>query len=1243
MPSSVLLEVPALADFNKAWAELTDWLSRLDREIKSQRVKVGDLDDINDMILKQKAILQDLEQRRPQLDELITAAQNLKNKTSNQEARTIITDRIDKIQSQWDEVHGYLQNRRQQLQEMLKDSTQWLEAKREAEQVLEQAKAKLESWKEISYTVEALKKQNTELKQFSKELRQWQINVDVANDLALKLLRDYSEDDTRKVQLMTDSVNASWAAINKRVCEREAALESALRMLQQFYLDLEKFLAWLTEAETTANVLQDATHKEKTLEDAKMVRDLMKQWQELQAEIDAHTDIFHNLDENGQKILRSLEGSEDATLLQRRLDNMNLRWSELRKKSLNIRSHLEASTDQWKRLHLSLQELLAWLQLKEDELKQQAPIGGDLPTVQKQNDIHRTFKRELKTKEPVIRSALETVRIFVAEPPVEALEKVCPEPRDLSPEERAHNVTKLLQRQADEVRNEWDKLNLQSADWQKKIDDALERLQGLQEAMDELDLKLRQAEAFKGSWQPVGDLLIDSLQDHLEKVKVYRAELVPLKEKVHHVNELAHRFTPPDLQLSQYNLSCVEDLNTRWKVLQVAVDERIKQLHEAHRDFGPTSQHFLTTSVQGPWERAISPNKVPYYINHETQTTCWDHPKMTELYQSLADLNNVRFSAYRTAMKLRRLQKALCLDLLSLSAACDALDQHNLKQNDQPMDILQIINCLTTIYDRLEQEHNNLVNVPLCVDMCLNWLLNVYDTGRTGRIRVLSFKTGVVSLCKAHLEDKYRYLFKQVASSTGFCDQRRLGLLLHDSIQIPRQLGEVASFGGSNIEPSVRSCFQFANNKPEIEAALFLDWMRLEPQSMVWLPVLHRVAAAETAKHQAKCNICKECPIIGFRYRSLKHFNYDICQSCFFSGRVAKGHKMHYPMVEYCTPTTSGEDVRDFAKVLKNKFRTKRYFAKHPRMGYLPVQTVLEGDNMETPVTLINFWPVDSAPASSPQLSHDDTHSRIEHYASRLAEMENTNGSYLNDSISPNESIDDEHLLIQHYCQSLNQESPLSQPRSPAQILISLESEERGELERILADLEEENRNLQAEYERLKQQHEHKGLSPLPSPPEMLPVSPQSPRDAELIAEAKLLRQHKGRLEARMQILEDHNKQLESQLHRLRQLLEQPQADAKVNGTTLSSPSTSLQRSGSSQPMLLRVVGSQTSETMGEDELLCPPQDTSTGLEEVMEQLNNSFPSSRGHNVGSLFHMADDLGRAMETLVTVMTDDKVLE
>lgn len=94
----------------------------------------------------------------------------------------------------------------------------------------------------------------------------------------------------------------------------------------------------------------------------------------------------------------------------------------------------------------------------------------------------------------------------------------------------------------------------------------------------------------------------------------------------------------------------------------------------------------------------------------------------------------------------------------------------------------------------------------------------------------------------------------------------------------------------------------FKAHDPEVITANdFLEWVKLEPQSLVWLPVMHRLAASEAAKHEARCNICKIYPILGFRYRSLKHFNCDICQSCFFSGKQTKIFKMDHPLQEYYT------------------------------------------------------------------------------------------------------------------------------------------------------------------------------------------------------------------------------------------------------------------------------------------------------------------------------------------------------
>uniref|UniRef100_A0A4W5P6K1 Utrophin n=1 Tax=Hucho hucho TaxID=62062 RepID=A0A4W5P6K1_9TELE len=979
----------------------------------------------------------DLEQRHPQLEDIFTLAQNIKNKTSNLDVRTSITEKLEKVHSQWDNTQHGVEARLQQLDSMIGHSVQWEEQRQE---------------------VKAL--------------------IGYKNPPPHTHTHKYHFDNVLSYLNYTQIVNSIMTS-NRTNALSLAQLDSDLTALQTSLRELEAFLKWLQEAETTVNVLADASQREEVSQDSAHVKELRGQLEDIQAEIDAHNDIYKSVDGNRPRMVKALGTSEEAVFLQHRLDDMNQRWSDLKTKSANIRAHLEASAERWSRLLSLLEELWRWICLKDEDLAKQMPIGGDVPTLLQQ---HNHCTSELKDREHVVVSTLDQARMYLADQPIEG-----PGEPHLTPEEKARGVARAIRKQTAEVQERWERLQGHAGGWQSQVERALERLQELQSNMDQLDLRLARAEETKAGWQPVGDLLIDSLQDHIAKTTV-RGEMSPLRQDVCEVNELSGELAPLDVQLSSISSRQLDNLNMRWKLLQVAVEERLKLLQEAHRDFGPSSQHFLSSEY------------------HQTQTTCWDHPKMTELYQSLADLNNVRFSAYRTAMKIRRLQKALCLDLLDLHVAQSTFEQHKLTQNVQLLTVPEVINCLTSIYDGLEQQYKDLVNVPLCVDMCLNWLLNVYDTGRSGKIRVLSMKIGLLSLSKGHLEEKYKYLFSQVASSGDTCDQRQLGLLLHEAIQIPRQLGEVAAFGGSNIEPSVRSCFQHVTNKVELEPRQFVDWMRLEPQSMVWLPVLHRVAAAETAKHQAKCNICKECPIVGFRYRSLKHFNYDVCQSCFFSGRTAKGHKLNYPMVEYCTPTTSGEDMRDFTKVLKNKFRSKKYFAKHPRLGYLPVQTFLEGDNMET-----------------------------------LAQMERSNGSLPTDSSSATGSMDDEHALILQYCQTLGGEgSPCSQPQSPAQILQAVEREERGELERIIQRLEDEQRTLKREYEQLKEQHgDQRGPGSVGHWDPEGSSHPVGPGEADLLAEAKLLRQHKSRLEDRMHKLEEHNKQLESQLHRLRQLLHQ--------------------------------------------------------------------------------------------------------
>lgn len=93
---------------------------------------------------------------------------------------------------------------------------------------------------------------------------------------------------------------------------------------------------------------------------------------------------------------------------------------------------------------------------------------------------------------------------------------------ELSPRHRMQNVSRSVWKQANVASDLWEKLTARCVDRHRHMERTLERLLQVQAAMEELAHALEQADGVRDAWEPVGDLFIDSLQDHIDATKVLR-------------------------------------------------------------------------------------------------------------------------------------------------------------------------------------------------------------------------------------------------------------------------------------------------------------------------------------------------------------------------------------------------------------------------------------------------------------------------------------------------------------------------------------------------------------------------------------------------------------------------------------------------------------------------------------------------------------------------------------------------
>ncbi|XP_004386926.1 dystrobrevin alpha isoform X2 [Trichechus manatus latirostris] len=613
------------------------------------------------------------------------------------------------------------------------------------------------------------------------------------------------------------------------------------------------------------------------------------------------------------------------------------------------------------------------------------------------------------------------------------------------------------------------------------------------------------------------------------------------------------------------------------------------------------------------------------------------------------DLDRIRLSTYRTACKLRFVQKKCNLHLVDIWNVIEALRENALNNLDPniELNVARLEAVLSTIFYQLNKRMptTHQIHVEQSISLLLNFLLAAFDPEGHGKISVFAVKMALATLCGGKIMDKLRYIFSMISDSSGVMIYGRYDQFLREVLKLPTAVFEGPSFGYT--EQSARSCF---SQQKKVTLNGFLDTLMSDPppQCLVWLPLLHRLANVENVFHPVECSYCHSESMMGFRYRCQQCHNYQLCQDCFWRGHAGGSHSNQHQMKEY----TSWKSP---AKKLTNALSKSLSCASsreplHPMFPDQPEKPLNLAHIVDTwpprPVTSMNDTlfshsvPSSGSPfitrSSPPKDSEVEQNKLLAraapaflkgkgiqyslNVADRLADEHVLIGLYVNMlrnnpscMLDSSTRLDEEHRLIARYAARLAAESSSSQPsqqRNAPDISFTIDANKQQR--QLIAELENKNREILQEIQRLRLEHEQASQ----------PTPEKAQQNPTLLAELRLLRQRKDELEQRMSALQESRRELMVQLEGLMKLLKTQGA-----GSPRSSPSHTISRP---IPMPIRSASTCSTPTH-------TPQDSLTG---VGGDVQEAFAQSSRRNLrNDLLVAADSITNTMSSLVKELNSE----
>uniref|UniRef100_A0A665WW59 Microtubule actin crosslinking factor 1 n=1 Tax=Echeneis naucrates TaxID=173247 RepID=A0A665WW59_ECHNA len=462
--------------FHEAWRKLTDWLEEAEKRLDSELEISNEPDKIKVQLTKHKEFQKALGSKQPVYDTTVRSGKAMRDKAQLPADTQKLDHLVGEVRDKWDTVCGKSVERQHKLEEALLFSGQFAEALQALVDWLYRVEPQLAEDQPVHGDLDLVSNLMDSHKVFQKELGKRTSSVQALKRSARDLM-ETGRDDTAWVKVQLQELSNRWDTVCALSVTKQTRLQQAFKQAEEFRTAVQVLLEWLSEAEQTLRFRGVLPEEAETLQGLLHThRDFMGTVEEKRADVNKAAGM-------GEGIL-TLCHPDSITTIKHWITIIRARFEEVLTWAKQHEQRLETALNEVLSNANLLEELLSWLQFAETTLVQRdtEPLPQDIPQLKSLITEHQMFMEEMTRKQPDVDKVTKTYKRKPAEPPSSLAERrgartsTCQQQQQQAAMQVSGGNPRLNQLCA-----RWQQVWLLALDRQRKLNDALDRLEELKE------------------------------------------------------------------------------------------------------------------------------------------------------------------------------------------------------------------------------------------------------------------------------------------------------------------------------------------------------------------------------------------------------------------------------------------------------------------------------------------------------------------------------------------------------------------------------------------------------------------------------------------------------------------------------------------------------------------------------------------------------------------------------------------